>query len=172
VGGVPFPPPPPGPVRHELSPAGRMGKLMVRYGRAALVTLRMKPSTAAPDTARRIVEDACATWGMSARLTADASVVAGALVLHSVRHARSPLRLTVRRRGTAMLIEVEDGGTALPARRRGPGTTEPYGLDLVTQVADKFGYDWAPAGRRLWARVAHRGEVASPAAMPVARAMR
>ena len=121
------------------------------------VSVRMRPGALAPASARRWVFQIGMSWGLPQRQVEDAALVAGALVLHSVRQAGSPMRLALVWTEAGMLVEVEDACTAFPVvplpatGDRGP---EGLGLDLVRRVAQAFGFTCLPGGRQMWARVA------------------
>jgi hypothetical protein len=131
---------------------------------AARISVRMRPVASAPASARRLVQRSGTGWGWPAGLVDDAALVAGALVLNSVRQARSPLRLTVISGGRAVLVEVEDSCVLFPLAGRPAGMhRDGYGLDLVHRIAEAFGFVQHPDGRRLWARIVEAG-TARPAA--------
>ena len=122
------------------------------------VSIRMRPGALAPALARRWVFQIGMGWGLPQLQVEDAALVAGALVLHSVRQAGSPMRLALVWTEAGVLVEVEDACTAfpvvpLPAPTGGRGS-EGLGLDLVRRVAQAFGFTCLPGGRQIWARVA------------------
>ena len=120
------------------------------------VSVRMRPGALAPASARRWVFQIGTNWGLSLRLIEDAALVAGAIVLHSVRQAGSPLCLSLLPTEDTVLIEVEDACTAFPTVSTGCDRCrgrEGLGLDLVHRVAQAFGFTRLPDGRQVWARV-------------------
>jgi hypothetical protein len=123
---------------------------------SAFVTRRLKPSTAAAAAAGEVVRNAGSRWATDEQVTRDASALAQALVLHSVRHARSELRISVGQVGADLLIELEDSHLTAPnGHHDGPALGGP-GLELVAELADQSGCDLTPTGRRLWVLVAVR----------------
>lgn len=123
--------------------------------RSALMTRRLKPSTAAGAAAADVVRQAGLRWAMADQVTDDAAIVARILVLHSVRHARSELRLSLGRLDSDLMVEVEDTCTSSPNGYRG-SAIELSGLKLVAGFAAHSGCDLYPTGRRLWALVGMR----------------
>lgn len=120
----------------------------------ARVSVWLRPVASAPASARQLVVRSALSWGLPARLVDDAALVAGALVLESVRQARSPLRLTVHSGDLAVMVEVEDACVLFPMAAGLSGTGRGrYGLELVHRVAEAFGFVRRPGGRRLWARI-------------------
>ena len=140
------------------------------------VSIRMRPGALAPASARRWVFQIGMSWGLPQRQVEDAALVAGALVLHSVRQAGSPMRLALVWTEAGVLVEVEDACTAfpvvpLPAATGGRGS-EGLGLDLVRRVAQAFGFTCLPGGRQVWARVAAAADNAAVVNAAVVNAAR
>ena len=110
---------------------------------------RMRPVASAPADARRLIRQVGSRWALPPSLVENAALVAGALVLESVRQARSPLRLTATRIASAVVIQVEDSCVSFPhACERAA-----LGLEVVGRVAAAYGFVRRPAGRQLWARL-------------------
>jgi hypothetical protein len=62
--------------------------------------------------------------------------------------------LQVRTDGTERVrLEVTDAAGALPRRRPGAADDQRRGLELVESLADTWGIDRLPGGRRLWMRL-------------------
>lgn len=116
-------------------------------------TLPREPESAA--TARRLVRVACATWGLE-ELTEHGALVVSELVANAVRHARSrSIRVTVARpRAACLRIGVVDRSKVLPEPRE-PGDADEggHGLALVAELADGWGTDPLPWGKRVWAEL-------------------
>ncbi|MFD7827967.1 ATP-binding protein [Kitasatospora sp. NPDC059803] len=110
--------------------------------------------------ARRKVRSRVASWGVlldeDTRLALD--TVTSELVTNAVRHSDRPM-LTVAvyvsvplRRA---LVEVYDGSTALPRRRRaGTDAESGRGLELVECLALAHGAERTEQGKRVWAELA------------------
>jgi anti-sigma regulatory factor (Ser/Thr protein kinase) len=109
---------------------------------------------ATPDSiaaARRFVARALGALDEDGR--AAVSLMVSELATNSVRHARTPYRVAVLRRGNGVRVEVSDAGTGA-ARVREPGPREPHGrgLRIVARLADAWGVDLhAPSpGKTTW----------------------
>ena len=113
----------------------------------------LRPGALAPAFARRFVRRNAAQWRLSDGVADDAAAVAGALVLLSVRQARSPLTLRLSLDRAAMMIEVEDRCGDFPPLPSTGGRVEEIGLEQLHRVADAWGYVRRSVGRQLWARV-------------------
>ena len=113
----------------------------------------LRPSALSPALGRRFVRRNAAQWGLSDAIADDVAVVAGALVLISVRQARSPLTLRLSLDRAAMMIEVEDRCADFPPLPATGGRVEEMGLEHLHRLADAWGYVRLPVGRQLWARV-------------------
>ena len=110
---------------------------------------RLRPVASAPADARRLIRRVGSRWALPPTLIDDVALVAGALVLESVRHARSPLELTVTCTARAVVIEVEDSCSSIPYSSDRSASR----LDVVRRAAAAYGFVRRPAGRQLWARV-------------------
>ncbi|MCP9990034.1 ATP-binding protein [Streptomyces albogriseolus] len=120
-------------------------------------TLPRHPESAA--SARRLVRAACAVWRMD-DLAGDASLVVSELVANAVQHARrDTIRVVVERPGAARIrVCVVDFSQAPPVRRAsGPGDESGRGLALVSGLADEWGSEPLPWGKRVWAELHGEG---------------
>jgi anti-sigma regulatory factor (Ser/Thr protein kinase) len=75
------------------------------------------------------------------------------LATNSVRHAKSPYRVAIRRRGGTVRVEVSDSGHGL-ALVREPAPRDPHGrgLHIVNKLADAWGVEVhpEPPGKTTW----------------------
>ncbi|MEU3947942.1 ATP-binding protein [Streptomyces sp. NPDC029526] len=120
-------------------------------------TLPRLPESAAP--ARCLVSTACAAWGLG-DLAEDAALVVSELVANAVRHARKgTLRVVVERPGADLVrIGVVDFSREHPVpRAHGPEDESGRGLVLVAHLAEDWGTDPLPWGKRVWAELRGRG---------------
>ncbi|GHE06205.1 ATP-binding protein [Streptomyces alanosinicus] len=142
----------PGPVGPDRLASG------VPPPRAAAFDLPAQP--AAVSTARRVVRELLAAWGVPDGPRADAVLVTSELVTNALVHTAGD-RIVCRLHDTAdrTRIEVEDreGGPALPVARR-PGPEDPHGRGLL--LVEALSRDWGvtpipgrPA-RVVWAELA------------------
>ena len=108
------------------------------------------PESAA--AARRIVDEACADWGVPA-VVDTAQIVATELVTNAVRHARTSMTLNLSLRGRYLHLAVRDGSPHLPQRRFPDDPSEESGRGLM--VLDAYATAWgcvpANGGKVVWA---------------------
>ncbi len=98
---------------------------------------------------RELVADACARWNLPDAV-GPASVVLSELVGNVVRHAGTPMQVTVTLRRPWLHLAVVDGAAARPgpAGQRDEGGR---GLLLVRELADRWGSAPAGDGKAVWA---------------------
>ncbi|MFJ3216722.1 ATP-binding protein [Kitasatospora sp. NPDC086801] len=110
--------------------------------------------------ARRRVRTRIVSWGVlldeDTRLALD--TVTSELVANAVRHTQAPMltvAVYVNVRLRRALVEVYDGSTALPRRRRaGADAERGRGLELVEYLALAHGAERTERGKRVWAELA------------------
>ncbi|MFE6194456.1 ATP-binding protein [Streptomyces sp. NPDC057838] len=120
-------------------------------------TLPRQPESAAP--ARRLVRAACAVWRLD-DLAEDGALIVSELVANAVQHARrESIRVAVDRPGAGRVrIGVVDFSKAPPVRKAsGPEHEGGRGLALVTKLADAWGSEPLPWGKRVWAELHGKG---------------
>jgi len=80
-----------------------------------------------------------------------AAVCGSELVANAVVHGMPPILLTVVSGTARVVVSVEDASRTPPAPRL-PGPTEPSGRGtlLVDRLADRWGVDFLPDGKRVW----------------------
>ncbi len=116
-------------------------------------TLPREPGSAG--TARRLVRVALAVWGLD-DLADDGAVIVSELVSNAVQHARrESIRVIVDRPGTARVcIGVVDFSKVPPAPKEPDDEDEGgRGLALVDELADHWGTEPLPWGKRVWAEL-------------------
>jgi anti-sigma regulatory factor (Ser/Thr protein kinase) len=107
-------------------------------------------------TARRLVADACVSWGL-ADLADAATLIVSELVSNAVRYAGTAFDLTATLRGAYLHIAVRDGNCERPMMppRSVAGfpslTTSGRGLHLVADSAAGWGTTVAGDGKVVWA---------------------
>jgi anti-sigma regulatory factor (Ser/Thr protein kinase) len=110
--------------------------------------------------ARRLVESAAASWGIPQGVSEDAALAVSELVTNAVLHASTVLTVRVRRLGSGVRLEVQDGSTKLPV----VGADRPEellatrsmtgrGLALLAGTVDRWGADPLPSGKSMWAEI-------------------
>ncbi|OEU90478.1 serine/threonine protein phosphatase [Streptomyces abyssalis] len=106
-------------------------------------------------TARRLVRTALATWRLE-QLADEGALIASELVTNAVQHARSSaIRVSVTRPEPASVrIAVVDKSRVEPVRCEANEDDEGgRGLALVELLADEWGTDPLPWGKRVWAEL-------------------
>lgn len=114
-------------------------------------TLPREPESAA--TARRLVRAALTVWDLD-ELSADGALIVSELVANAVQHARrGSIRVVIDRPGPAHVrIGVVDLSKALPLRKEPDAEDESgRGLTLVATLAENWGTEPLPWGKRVWA---------------------
>ncbi|MFH8223965.1 ATP-binding protein [Streptomyces sp. NPDC018057] len=112
--------------------------------------------------ARHFVENLFARWGVGEGQTATASLLASELVSNAVLHAdgTQDLRVTVRRSGQRVVVQVRDGDTRPTDRLTGASADERAGrhgdqeggrgLLLVAALAQNWGVRPHSDGKTVW----------------------
>ncbi len=116
-------------------------------------TLPRQPESAAP--ARRLVRAACAVWRLD-DLAEDGALIVSELVSNAVQHARrDSIRVVIDRPGPGRVrVGVVDFSTTRPVRKTpGPEDEGGRGLALVNELAESWGADPLPWGKRVWAEL-------------------
>lgn len=115
--------------------------------------LPREPESAA--TARRLVRDALADWGLG-DLADDGALIASELVSNAVQHARrGSIRLVIGHLGGARVrIGVVDFSKVFPVRGSSGAEDESgRGLALVGELAADWGTHPLPWGKQVWAEL-------------------
>ncbi|MBF8185056.1 ATP-binding protein [Nonomuraea sp. K274] len=101
-------------------------------------------------TARRLVREALAAWGLSA-LAEDMTMVVSEVVTNAVVHAKSSMTLSLHRQGESVRGEVADRSMAWPTPL--PADLEEEhgrGLTIVAAYSERWGVDPSPDGKTVW----------------------
>ncbi|AZM47149.1 ATP-binding protein [Streptomyces sp. WAC 06738] len=120
-------------------------------------TLAREPESAA--TARRLVRVALADWGLD-DLADDSTVVVSELVTNAIQHARrESIRVTIERADAACVrVGVVDFSRERPVNRESSFEDDGgRGLALVGELADAWGTELLPWGKRVWADLKEQG---------------
>lgn len=73
------------------------------------------------------------------------------LATNSIRHARSPFDVEVRRDDHTVKVSVKDGSPEMPKRRaHDPVDPTGRGLVVVEALADRWGFNPEGAGKAVW----------------------
>ncbi|MFI7607720.1 ATP-binding protein [Micromonospora sp. NPDC049366] len=134
------------PVRRDRTEASRLAAASAPRLRA-----RLEPVAEACRRARDLVADACARWNLP-EAVGPASVVLTELVANAVRHAGTPMQVTLTLRRPYLHLAVVDGSRAgLRPRDPGLGAEGGRGLLLVRELAQRWGSVEAVGGKAVWA---------------------
>lgn len=119
------------------------------------VRQEFSPTAGAVAVARRLVVDACTSWGLD-DLASSARLVTSELVTNAVVHAGTPIYVDVHRRRRHLHVAVRDFDSR-PARLLGPeAETAPggRGLLIVDTLASAWGCTPTGDGKVTWASFA------------------
>jgi two-component sensor histidine kinase len=135
------------PVRDTCDEASRVAGASV----ATRLRVQLDPVAAACRRARELVAEACARWNLP-EAVGPASVVLSELVGNVVRHAGTPMQVTVTLRRPWLHLAVLDGSSADPrpgeAGQRDEGGR---GLLLVRELTERWGCVSTGDGKAVWA---------------------
>jgi anti-anti-sigma regulatory factor len=139
------------PVRHSCAEAVRDAR---RRGTSSRLRTRLEPVADACRRARELAADACERWRLP-DLAGPASVVLSELVANVVRHAHTPMDVTLTLRRPYLHIAVRDGSADAPrpAAVR-PDTEGGRGLLLIRELAHRWGSLPTGDGKVVWAMLA------------------
>ncbi|MGC5020025.1 ATP-binding protein [Micromonospora sp. DT47] len=114
---------------------------------------RLEPVASACRKARELVGDACGRWNVP-ELAGPASLVLSELVGNVVRHAHTPMQVTLTLRRPYLHVAVTDGSRTA-ARAAGPDLRAEggRGLLLVREMAQRWGSAPLVDGKVVWALV-------------------
>jgi anti-anti-sigma regulatory factor len=113
--------------------------------------------------ARRLVDQACATWGMDG-LVDPARAIVSALVGNAARHARTDMIVTLTQTSRYLLISVRDG-TRDDLALSGPDHPDfpgHRGLVLVHELSREWGVHDVPDGKIVWASLRRPDQTGRP----------
>lgn len=121
--------------------------------RTLAVTREYPPVSGAVPDARDLVSRTLRAWGL-AHLANDLMLVTDEIVANAVRHARTPLRVELRRSADRVVLEVTDSSTRQP--RLIVSRPEEFGhrgIFLVDAIATRWGTRVIDGGKVVWAEV-------------------
>jgi anti-sigma regulatory factor (Ser/Thr protein kinase) len=124
-----------------------------RIGPDRHVTWNLAPKLTAARRARSLIKRPLRQWGL-ADLTPAAELVVSELVTNAVRYAQSKITLRLVLEG-GLFCEVLDDSAALPRLRQAEEDDERgRGLQVVSQVAKRWGTRRAGSGKVVWCELA------------------
>ncbi|MFJ2019614.1 ATP-binding protein [Streptomyces nodosus] len=121
------------------------------------LTLSVPGTPAAANAARHKVMTAIRGWDVAfdAKALDTAELVVSELITNAVQHAANgPATVSVALDGSVLSVEVCDANRALPRPGLpGAGEESGRGLFLVAAMADRYGAEPTPTGKRSWAEI-------------------
>jgi serine phosphatase RsbU (regulator of sigma subunit) len=119
----------------------------------AAVSRDYPPVSGAVPDARDLVAETMREWGLR-HLANDMMLIADEMVANAVRHARTPLRVELRRTGERVVLEVTDSSREEPRLIVSqPGDFGHRGIFLIDAIATRWGTRWIDGGKVVWAEV-------------------
>jgi anti-sigma regulatory factor (Ser/Thr protein kinase) len=108
------------------------------------------PGSAAPRTARQLLDDLMQLWDCDDPAHV-AALLTSELVTNVVRHARTDLRLEVSLRESILRVAATDDDPTLPALKSvGPDAESGRGLYLIDSLAHSWGVTPRAHGKTVW----------------------
>jgi two-component sensor histidine kinase len=113
-------------------------------------TVELPPTARSASEGRHFVVDTLTAWGMDG-LVDVAALVTTEVVTNAVLHARTSVRLTIRRDGArGISIAVRDGSQHRPQRRRTDAdSTSGRGMELLDLLATSWSVDVSDSGKTV-----------------------
>lgn len=103
--------------------------------------------------ARRFAQDFLSRWGAS-NLEDTVCLLVSEVVTNSVVHGGTSVRLTLRRDGDGLRVEVRDGSDSMPLMKRYSDTaTTGRGLRILDALASAWGSVAEGSGKLVWFEV-------------------
>lgn len=116
------------------------------------VSAQLPATPAAPQRARRLVEDVCTRWQLGGTLRERAQRVVTELVINAAEHTSDSIELIITVRRYVLRLEVNNHPTALPHPPDSPSDAlGSHGLHLVAHLASHWGSKPTTHGKTTWA---------------------
>ena len=113
--------------------------------------LNLPGQASSAPAARHFVARILHSWRLAGVAEGDIQLLTSEVVGNAIRHAAAPLTLIVRYDGEHVRIEVGDGSLELPRRLQpGPDATSGRGVQIVHDVAERWGVMQTTDGKRVW----------------------
>ncbi|WP_067496843.1 ATP-binding protein [Actinoplanes sp. TFC3] len=129
----------------------------------APIRLSLPPAPESSSAARNLVGEACHQWQLPSLLHPGRAVMSE-LVGNAIEHARTPMEVSVSRRGTGLHLAVRDHDPALPHVRAlapviagRPLDERGHGLLVVDADSVAWGAMRTVGGKVVWATIRDRG---------------
>ena len=113
--------------------------------------LRLDPDRGSVAHARHWVLRRAAEAGVAGEPGAVVELLTSELVANAVQHSAGTVEVSLATGPRSLTVSVRDAGSDLPAVRRAPEQAERgRGLLLVDSLADRWGAERHPNGKRVW----------------------
>ena len=112
--------------------------------------LLLEPTFRAAGLARRAMWDWQSAFDLEEAFMEDTLMVVSELVTNAVTHANSPSEIIATMNADGLRIEVHDLLADPPVVQRRDGTNRRYGLRLVAELTDRWGWRPTPTGKYVW----------------------
>ena len=121
--------------------------------------LRLPADATSVAAAREFVSSCLSKWSLD-EAADDINLVVDELVTNAIKHARSPVTVSIAHRTDRIIVNVDDASSESPRpdMLAGPLDEEGRGLRLVSHVAREWGSTRLPDGKRVWAEISLDGE--------------
>ncbi len=118
---------------------------------ARTLTLAVPDDTAAVSVTRHTVRDRLRAWDVDDDLQDGVLLLLSELATNALVHGRPPVEVRLRLTARSLVLEVHDGASYLPSRRR-PDEDDEHGrgLQLVALLAERWGTRPTPTGKAVW----------------------
>jgi anti-anti-sigma regulatory factor/anti-sigma regulatory factor (Ser/Thr protein kinase) len=114
------------------------------------------PAPAAISVGRRLTARICELWGLT-NFSAPAQLIVTELLSNSVRHAGTPMELSLIHVRPYLRVAVRDGSTELPRRTDADAEgVSGRGLIIVEAFSSSWSSNLTPDGKVVWAVIAGR----------------
>ncbi len=142
---------------------------MISPPAARRTTLGATPATAR--SARRQVRRVLGEHGVNEKVTGVAELLTSEVVTNALLHARSASSLCVFVWPTVIRVEIEDPSSLLPTpRQAGLEAVSGRGLAILSALAQSWGVEPGPRGKRVWFEIARGEDAALPGGRPATAA--
>ena len=112
---------------------------------------QLPPDLSSAERARQLVIDELRrTAGLSDETRFRVELLTTELVTNAVRHAGSPPRITVERRGGRIRVQVADDSDEAPTPPSAEAPTRHRGLLLVEDLSEDWGVEIHDGGKVVW----------------------
>ena len=124
--------------------------------RGVPVEMRTGPDPASGiGPARRLLTDTVARWGCPS--VDDIALVVSELITNAVKHTAGAAAATIFHECAGVVrVEVHDSSHAIPRVRRAapPMASGGYGLRIVAELSESWGWEQTDTGKSVWSVVA------------------